>query len=46
MYLVVINRCIECGDELELPYTEKYGLLCPICLAESANFFCEKGVMN
>lgn len=43
MYLIVINRCAECGDELQTSYIKKFGLLCPICLRESANLIREEG---
>jgi DNA-directed RNA polymerase subunit RPC12/RpoP len=43
MYLIVVSRCIECGDELETSYVKTYGLLCPICLHELA--LTEKEVM-
>lgn len=38
MYLIVINRCRECGDELPQPYVLRFGLTCRICLNE-----CTKG---
>lgn len=38
MYLIIVDRCVECGDILERKYIKEYGLLCPICLRELAKY--------
>jgi ribosomal protein S14 len=43
MYLILTDRCAECGDELDKSYIREFGLFCPICLRESANLIQEEG---
>lgn len=36
MYLIIVDRCMECGDELSKIYIKEFGLICPVCIRESA----------
>jgi ribosomal protein S14 len=42
MYLIIVNRCTECGDELPKSYIKEFGLLCPVCIGEMAEIIREE----
>lgn len=44
MYLIVIDRCMECGDELSKSYIKEFGLICPVCIKESADIIREERI--
>jgi ribosomal protein S14 len=41
MYLIITNRCTECGDELQASYIKEFGLICPVCIREMAEIIRE-----